>query len=201
MCTQCSGSHGLAASEAPWGQDLPHHTYTLHSWTPPSNPAASATSAPWGSGQQRGQQAAPRTMRPGSLCQCLRTSSLFSGDLWGPACCSPFLFLSLYCHVYLLPNWAPWPFPVLLGGGEGFLLLHALGPQPENGGHKVPSIEPSPPTLVFPEPDRASGGLEQSPGCWWGKNQPPHLLPRDWDSFHLHCLEIVGRREKICYHL
>lgn len=22
-CTQCSGSHGLAASEAPWGQDLP----------------------------------------------------------------------------------------------------------------------------------------------------------------------------------
>lgn len=25
-CTQCSGSHGLAASEAPWGQDLPLST-------------------------------------------------------------------------------------------------------------------------------------------------------------------------------
>lgn len=27
-CTQCSGSHGLAASEAPWGQDLPLTTPT-----------------------------------------------------------------------------------------------------------------------------------------------------------------------------
>lgn len=30
-CTQCSGSHGLAASEAPWGQDLPlTSACTLH---------------------------------------------------------------------------------------------------------------------------------------------------------------------------
>lgn len=146
MCTQCSGSHGLAASEAPWGQDLPLTTPTpficgllLKKTQQPRPPQRHGEV-----GSKGGQQAAPRTMRPGSLCQCLRISSLFSGDPWGPACCSPFLFLSLCCHVSLLPNWAPWPFPVLLGGGR-FLLLHALGPQPENSGHKVLSIEPSAP--------------------------------------------------------
>lgn len=62
---------------------------------------------PWGSGPLRLQPvwavkgAGSRLLRgpgrsaPGAPCQCLRTSSFFSGDLWGPVCGSPFLSLSL----------------------------------------------------------------------------------------------------------
>lgn len=109
------------------------------------------------------------------------------GALWGAPPPSP----SLCCHVSLLPNRAPWPFLVLLGGGAGFLLPHALGPQPGNGGHQVPSLHRT--LFALPCFPGAVIGVRLWPGTvsrWLqsglagARNQPPHLLPWDWYSPH-----------------
>lgn len=157
-CTQCSGSHGLAASGVPWGQDLPLTTATpfvrgllLKKTEQPGPPQCHGEvghSASSLSGQRKGRAAgcseAQADQHLGPHVSALEPPPSSPGTC-GARCAAPPFSLSLCCHVSLLPNWAPWPFPVLRGGGAGFLLPHALGPQPGNSGHQVPSIEPSSP--------------------------------------------------------
>lgn len=114
---------------------------------------------------------------------------------------APPFSLSLCCHVSLLPNWAPRPFLVLLGGGAGFLLPHALGPQPGNGGYQVPCIEPFP-LPCFPRaavrPALAWNSLQiaaAEPGGG-GTSLPASSLGTDTDPTNL-CLG--GQGGKICY--
>lgn len=141
MCTQCSGSHGQAASEVPWGHDWPlTKAHTPPTWTCPSG-GPPQPSAAWGHGPSLpAQPGCAKSNEPlGPRVSALKPPPPpwgTCGALWG----APPPSLSLCCHVSLLPNRAPWPFLVLLGGGAGFLLPHALGPQPGNGGHQVPSL-------------------------------------------------------------
>lgn len=90
---------------------------------------------------------------PGSSCQCLRTS-FFLGNWWGwvPRPGS----LNLCCYVFLLPDWAPWRFPVPFGWGSRFPPAPCLGPAVWEQLTPVPSIElsslPSFPGPQTPQP-------------------------------------------------
>lgn len=68
---------------------------------------------------------------------------LFSGDLGGPACCSPSCLLC--AAMFLCCQIGPHSPSSALGTGARFLLPHALDPHPTpksgNSGHQVPCIE------------------------------------------------------------
>lgn len=206
-CTQCSGSRGPAASEVPWGQERPlTKAHAPPTWTCPyENPAATAaTSASWGSGPSPpARPGCAKSDGPLGPCVSALEPPPPSWGTCGALRAAPPPSLSLCCHVSLLPNRAPWPFLVLLGGGAGFLLPCAWGPQPGNGGHQVPSLHRALcPALSSQGCDQVSSGLERSPdGCslgWQGRgiSRPTSSLGTDAAPTNL-CLLGGQGREKV----
>lgn len=138
-CTQCSGSHGLAASEAPWGQDLPLTTATpfvrgllLKKTEQPGPPQCHGEvghSSSSLAGQRRGQAAGcteanqhlglhvsalepPPSSRGTFGAQCAGTC--------GVQCVAPPFSLSLCAAMFLCCQIGPLgPFQFCMGEGQG----------------------------------------------------------------------------------
>lgn len=160
MCTQCSGSHGLGASEVPRGQDLPlteAHTSSQRLWAPAESsllrkPTSCGLSWPWGSRclPQQPRQAVQRTVSPWfPVSVPSNLLPIFPGT-WGPCLLLPLSVSSLHAAMFLCCQNGPFSPGSAFGVGAGFLSSHTLEPQPGNSGHQVPFTEPPLAHSAFP---------------------------------------------------